>query len=70
MYAHILGELDEVVVGDGGFAGAGGTDEEGGDLMGQEQLQEELLSYCLWCLDDQVTQLKHIHMCVVGWLLA
>lgn len=54
----VLGQLQEVVVGDGRLPRACGADEESGDLVGQEQMQEVFLASCLSRLDDQVTQLQ------------
>ena len=54
----VLGQLQQVVVGDGRLASACGTDEEHGDIVGQEQVQEEFLANSLCCLDDHVTQLE------------
>ena len=54
----VLGQLQEVVVGDGRLPSACGANEKSGHLMGQEQMQEVFLASCLCCLNDQVTQLE------------
>ena len=57
IYALLLGQLHQEVVGDDGLASASWPHQHDGDLMSHIGVQKVELSGCLHCVDNEVCHL-------------